>query len=242
VTSTHVRVAARAGKHGPASQDPVLLSKITEPRMPGWAVPRPRLDALIARGIRGPLTVVTGPPGAGKTMAITSWAAASTEPHILAWIALDEYDNRPQVFWSYVAAALRRAGLTVPRMGPASGKASVSHLFLLRLAAALASQGQPVVIVIEDFHLLSDGETLDGLSYVLRNAGPGLRLVISSRVQPLLPLHRYRLNGELTEIRAEDLAFSVAESGLLMTQLGVTLSQDALERLTARTEGCPAGR
>ena len=242
MTSTHVRVAARAGKHGPASQDPVLLSKITEPRMPGWAVPRPRLDALIARGIQGPLTVVTGPPGAGKTMAITSWAAASTEPCILAWIALDEYDNRPQVFWSYVAAALRRAGLTVPRMGSAaSGEASVSHLFLLRLAAALASQGQPVVMVIEDFHLLSDGETLDGLSYVLRNAGPGLRLVISSRVQPLLPLHRYRLNGELTEIRAEHLAFSVAESGLLMAQLGVTLSQDALERLTARTEGWAAG-
>ncbi len=242
MTSAQVRVAERAGKHGPGSQDPVLLSKITEPRLPGWAIPRPRLDRLIASGVRGPLTVLTGPPGAGKTMAITSWAKASAEPGILAWIALDEYDNRPRVFWSYVVAALRRAGLSVPRIGSsAGGRTAVSHIFLLRLASAIASQGQPVVMVIEDFHLLTDGETLDGLAYVLRNAAPGLRLVISSRIQPLLALHRYRLNGELTEIRAEDLAFSVAEAGLLMEQLGVTLTPYSLETLTQRTEGWAAG-
>ena len=242
MTSTQVRMTARTGRHGPGPQDPVLLAKITEPRLPGWAIPRPRLDRLIAAGVEGPLTVVTGPPGAGKTMAITSWAAASAEPGIVAWIALDEYDNRPTVFWSYVVAALRRAGLSVPRIASAAGgTTAVSHVFLLRLASALASQGQPVVVVIEDFHLLTDGETLDGLTYVLRNAAPGLRLVISSRIQPLLALHRYRLNGELTEIRAEDLAFTVAEAGLLMEQLGITLSQGALECLTARAEGWAAG-
>ncbi len=242
MTSTQVRTTARTGRHGPGPQDPVLLAKITEPRLPGWAIPRPRLDRLIADGVEGPLTVVTGPPGAGKTMAITSWAAARAGPGIVAWVALDEYDNRPTVFWSYVVAALRRAGLNVPRIASAAaGTTAVSHVFLLRLASALASQGQPVVVVIEDFHLLTDGETLDGLTYVLRNAAPGLRLVISSRIQPLLALHRYRLNGELTEIRAEDLAFTVAEAGLLIKQLGVTLSQDALECLTARAEGWAAG-
>ena len=76
---------------------------------------------------------------------------------------------------------------------------------------------------------------------MLRNAGPGLRLVVSSRADPLLPLHRYRLAGELAEIRASDLAFSVAEAGLLLAQHGSTLSADSLECLTRRTEGWAAG-
>ena len=76
-------------------------------------MPRPQVTGLIAQGTRWcPLTVVTGPPGAGKTIALASWAAA--EPGTVAWVSLDEYDNRPGVFWSYVAAALRRSGVTVP--------------------------------------------------------------------------------------------------------------------------------
>ena len=81
----------------------------------------------------------------------------------------------------------------------------------------------------------------DELDFVLRNVGPGLRVVISARADPLLPLHRYRLAGELAEIRAGDLAFSTAEAGLLMAQHGCTLSADSLECLTRRTEGWAAG-
>jgi ATP/maltotriose-dependent transcriptional regulator MalT len=81
---------------------------------------------------------------------------------------------------------------------------------------------------------------LDGLAYVLRNAAPGLRLVVASRIDPLLPLHRYRLTGELTEIRASDLAFTVPEARLLMEQHGVTVSALALEHLTRRAEGWAA--
>jgi LuxR family maltose regulon positive regulatory protein len=240
--SRQVRSAARSGRPGPPAEDPVLMSKITIPGVPHWIVSRPRIDKLIADGAQGPLTMVTGPPGAGKTMAITSWAAARDDPGILAWIALDEYDNRPRVFWSYVLAALTLAGIAVPRIWPAAGRGTaVSHAFLLRLSSALALQGQPVVLVVEDFHLLTDADILDSLGYVLRNAAPGLRLVISSRIQPPLPLHRYRLNGDLTEVRAEDLAFSVAESGSLLAQLGIRLSGESLECLTGRTEGWAAG-
>ena len=99
------------------------MSKIIAPSLPAWAVPRPRIESLIAAGARGPLTTVTGPPGAGKTMAITLWAAARTEPGPLVWITLDEYDNRPRVFWSYVVAALRQAGIAVPRVSLAPGHA-----------------------------------------------------------------------------------------------------------------------
>src|ERR1022692_341975 len=129
------RGPARPKGQATRGDDPVLTTKITMPGLPGWVVPRPRIEKLIAEGARGPLTTVTGPPGAGKTMAITLWAAANTEPGNLVWITLDEYDNRPRVFWSYIVAALRRAGIAVPRVALAGARVNaVDHTFLLRLA------------------------------------------------------------------------------------------------------------
>jgi len=223
------------------ADDPVLISKITMPDLPGWTVARPRIDKLVAEGAQGPLTLVTGPPGAGKTMAIASWAAAGSRPGALAWITLDDYDNRPRVFWSYVTAALRRAGIDVPRVLPGPGRDTVDHAFLLRLASVLAAQDPPVVMVLDDLHLLAEPATLDGLAYVLRNAAPGLRLVVTARTEPLIPLHRYRLTGELAEIRADDLSFSVEESGMLLAHHGISLPAATLECLTGRTEGWAAG-
>jgi len=219
----------------------VLAAKITVPRVPGWAVPRPRINELMARDGRwSPLTVLTGPPGAGKTMALALWAAA--DHGAVAWVTLDDYDNQPTVFWSYVVAALHRAGVAVPGVLPAAvPEEAVGHLFLRRLVSALADQDPPVTLIIDDLHLLTESRVLDSLDYVLRNAGSGLRLVVTSRMDPLLPLHRYRLAGRLTEIRFGDLALSVPETGLLMAQHGIELSADSLECLTQRTEGWAAG-
>ena len=222
--ATHaVNQASTRGRRAAVSAgDPILASKITAPDVPDWAVPRPRITKLIAEGTRWcPLTVVTGPPGAGKTMALALWAAA--EPGAVAWVGLDEFDNRPGVFWSYVVAALRRSGVAVPKTLRAvpRGRAADDG-FLLRLTAALAAQDPPVTLVLDDLHLLTEPGVLKGLEFVLRNVGPGLRLVVASRMDPLLPLHRYRLAGQLTEIRASDLAFSTDEAGLLLAQHGGT--------------------
>ena len=221
--------------------DPVLASKITAPDVSRLAVPRPRISELLARGTRwNPLTVVTGPPGSGKTMALALWAA--TEPGPVAWVALDCYDNHPGTFWSYVVAALRRSGTVIPEALPAGPpEQATDHMFLLRLVSALAGQESPVILVLDDFHVLTEPEVLTGLDFVLRNAGSGLRVVVSSRTDPPLRLHRYRLTGELAEIRASDLAFSIAEAGLLMAQYRGTMSADSLECLTRRTEGWAAG-
>lgn len=234
-------VTARGGRPAASARDPILSSKITVPGVPDWVVPRPRITQLIARGLgHCPLTVVTGPPGAGKTMALAIWAAAGPGP--VAWISLDEYDNRPGVFWSYAVAALHRAGVTLPGVLPPAGRGrTAEHLFLLRLAEALAAQGPPVTLVLDDVHLLTQPKLLEGLEFVLRNTGPGLRLVICSRMDPLLPLYRYRLAGELAEIRASDLAFTVTETRLLLAQHGSPLSADSLGYLTQRTEGWAAG-
>ncbi len=239
--ATHVAEQAAARARRPASAGvPVLAAKITAPGVPDWAVPRPRITELVARGTRWcPLTVLTGPLGAGKTMALAMWAAAGPGP--VAWVGLDEFDNRPGVFWAYVVAALRRSGVALPAAVPAARGRDAGHVFLLWLAAVLAARDPPVTLVLDDLHLLTEPTVLDGLDYVLRNTGPGLRLVVAARMDPPLPLHRYRLAGELTEIGASDLAFTVAEAGLLLAQHGRTLPASSLECLTRRTEGWAAG-
>jgi LuxR family maltose regulon positive regulatory protein len=173
-------------------------------------------------------------------MALALWSAA--EPGPVGWVGLDEFDSRPGAFWSYVVAALCRVGIAMPaalRAGPPGQPAD--PVFLLRLASALAAQDRPVTLVIDDLHLLPDPGVLKDLDFVLRNAGPGLRLAVSSRIDPLLPLHRYRVAGELAEVRSADLAFTAAEAGLLLGQHGVRLAPELLECLIGRTEGWAAG-
>ena len=240
--ATHVanQVSARGRRSAASADTPILASKITVPNVPDWTVQRPRITKLVAEGTRWcPLTVVTGPPGAGKTMALALWAAA--EAGTVAWVCLDEFDNRPSAFWSYVVAALRRVGVAVPKAPRTVPQKAADDGFLLRLTAALAAQDPPVTLVLDDLHLLTEPGVLKGLDFVLRNAGPGLRLVVASRMDPLLPLHRYRLAGQLAEIRAGDLAFSVDEAGALLAQHGGMLTADSLESLTQRTEGWAAG-
>ncbi|HEX3955430.1 MAG TPA: LuxR C-terminal-related transcriptional regulator [Trebonia sp.] len=225
----------------PGVDDIILASKITSPGLPGWMVSRSRLDARIQAGTQGPLTMLIGPPGAGKTMAIASWMAASTEAFSIAWVNLDQYDSHPRAFWSYVVAALRGAGVDIPKTvwSSARGRA-VDHGFVLRLTAAVTAHRSPVVLVLDDLHLITDQRSLTGLAQLLRHASPRLRLVAASRLDPLLPLHRYRLAGELTEIRADELAFSASETSLLIEQHGVGLPADSVEFLAARTGGWAA--
>ena len=231
--------AVRVGAPAVSAGVPILASKIAAPDVPEWGVARPRITELIGRGTRWcPLTVITAGAGAGKTTALALWAGAGPGP--VAWVRVDEGDNRPGVFWAYAVAALRRSGVALPETLPAARGRAGGHLLVLALAAALAAQDPPVTLVLDDLHLLTDPEVLDGLDYLLRNTGAGLRLVVSGR-RDSLRRHRYRLAGQLTEIRASDLAFTTAEAGVLLARHGITLAADALAGLTRRTEGWAAG-
>jgi len=230
---------ARSGTR-PGLAAPVLASKITTPALPAWLIPRPRLTERIAGGTELPLTVLTGPPGAGKTTALASWAAAV--PGRVAWVTLDEYDNRPGIFWSHVAAALGQAGVAVPGGLPVPSRSrAIGRASLVRLVSVLAAQHRPVVLVLDDLHLITDPGLVQELARVLRYARPGLRLIAAARADPLLPLHRYRVAGELTEIRAAELAFTVPEAAQLMAQHAVALPAGTLELITSRVEGWAAG-
>jgi LuxR family transcriptional regulator, maltose regulon positive regulatory protein len=226
---------------GIGAEDLLLSSKITQPALPHWFVPRPRLDRHIAEGARNPLTVVTGPPGAGKTIAMASWAASHSGRGQIAWVSLDEYDKRPRLFWSYVVHALQSAGVAVPGdlWAPIEGRTGYDGL-TFRLAAALAAHGSPVFLVLDDLHLVSGRRIMDALDRLLRNGYPNLHLVAGSRSDPLLSLYRYRLAGQLTEVRAGELEFRLPEARTLLRQHGISLTAQSQQSLTRRTEGWAA--
>jgi LuxR family maltose regulon positive regulatory protein len=223
----------------------LLATKLTPPRTPLRQVFRPRLIGLLDAGTRQPLTLLSAPAGAGKTALLASWSSAGQPPGPLAWVSLDTGDNEADTFWAHALAALCRSG-AVPSdsalrmLGPASAS---SDSFLPRLVSGLAELPTPVVLVLDDLHDVTDAAVLAGLEFLLRHAPPQLRLVLATRVDPLLPLQRLRVSGQLTQVRAADLAFTVAEVAELLATCEdpPRLSDDDLALLQARTEGWAAG-
>jgi LuxR family maltose regulon positive regulatory protein len=221
---------------------PLLTSKLAVAPLPGPVVARPRLLRLLDAGSAGPITLVSAPAGWGKTLLLSSWYRAREAGTEQAWLSVEPGDNGGRL-WSYVHAALRGTGaghepdevfVATPAEPPDQG-------FLDHLAAGLARRAEPVTLVLDDFHQVDDPAVLDGFEYLLRHAGERLHVVIGARTDPALALHRRRLNGELTEIRAGELAFTADEAVELLTAHGVTVPAGHAHDLRARTEGWPAG-
>ena len=225
-----------------AGGDPLLQSKFAVPEPPSFLVARPRLTERLARGVREPVTLVVGPAGAGKTQLVASWATAGTPGYPIGWITLEEEDGQTDAFWAYILEALRRAGVLVPGTLSAPRVAGpADRSFLVRLAAALAEQPEPVVLVLDGVANLPGQHWATDLEFVLRHAGRMLRLVMVSRWDPPLPLHRYRLAGRLEEVRSEDLAFTADETAELLSLHQVPLSKGGMAQLMQHTEGWAAG-
>jgi LuxR family maltose regulon positive regulatory protein len=152
-------------------------------------------------------------------------------------------DNGPGVFWTYVLESLRRHGLAAQDdVGSPARPGDVDHSLLTRLAAELSGRDEPLVLVLDEFDRVGTStEVAEELQFVLRHADSGLRLLIISRTEPLLPLHRYRAAGEVTDIRSADLAFRPEETAELLGRHGLYLSDDGIRALTERTAGWAAG-
>lgn len=226
----------------PWSGDPLLDAKLTVPAAPRAHVARHRLLDGLSAGAAGPLTLITGPAGTGKTTLAAAWARSGGPPGPVAWLTLDTYDRTPGVFWSYLVEALRRALPRLPDgIGMPSAPGDAGTSLLTRLAAATERLPAPVVLVLDGFEKVAGRRVPAGLEFLLEHAGPLWRLVITSRVEPLLPLHRYRAEDRLAEIRGADLAFTPHEVAVLLRRHDLRPPEDVVQALTRRTEGWAAG-
>ncbi len=198
--------------------------------MPRRIVERPRLRSALERGLDGPFTLVCGPAGSGKTILVSSTVAEHAGS--VAWISLTPGDDRP----GRLAAALR----AVLGYDETPERLAVDEC-PLTLVEVLADVREPVVLVLDDVHVLRARRCLEQLSALVMHPPENLRLVLCSRSDPVLPLHLARLHGSLTEIRVHDLAFRPLEARELLLAHGLDLDPELVETLCRRTEGWAAG-
>jgi LuxR family maltose regulon positive regulatory protein len=230
---------------------PVLAGKLAPPWTRPTAVTRPRLLEQLDQTL-GPLTVVVAPAGWGKTTLLAQWAARQPA----AWLTLDDTDNDPVRFWTYVVTALQRQSTSEPagrdRAGRQVGAAALAALQVPGLEALdiavpsllndIAAEDVPRVLVLDDYHLIVDRRIHEAMEYLLTYLPSCMRVVIAARFDPPLPLARLRARGQLAEVRQADLAFGPAEaSDLVIDVAALALGGDNVAGLVERTEGWAAG-
>jgi LuxR family transcriptional regulator, maltose regulon positive regulatory protein len=237
------KTSARDGLDRSAAPSAIVLeTKLTRPPVRAEYVARNALIELLREGTARSLTVVTAPPGFGKTTLLAAWAGG--EATRTAWLSLDEDDNDPARFLVHAVAALRTIE---PEIGtralaaqgtPGAGLVDVVLPLLLNELVALE---QEVVLVLDDYHLITAVEIHEAIAALVERMPSSLRLVLATREDPPLPLGRLRARGQLTELRAGNLRFSDEEANSFLNQtLNLDLSSEDVGRLQARTEGWPA--
>jgi LuxR family transcriptional regulator, maltose regulon positive regulatory protein len=220
---------------------PLLETKLHIPRWRRSLVARPRLSERLSRGAESALTLVSAPAGFGKTTLLAEWlAVAAAGERSVAWLSLDQRDNDPALFWTYLVAALNTG---VPGVG--SGALSVlqppqppNEAGLVALLNDLDAISNDVVLVLDDYHVIDARDVQDGMAFLLEHLPPQIHLVIASRTDPPLPLARLRGRGELAEIRAADLRFTPGEAAAYLNEvMGLGLTAADVAALEGRTEG-----
>ncbi len=229
---------------------PLLTMKLYVPPARPERVPRPRLIRRLDEGLRlgHRLTLVSAPAGFGKTTLLTDWIGQREGP--VAWLSLDEQDNEAPRFWAYLIAALQTVHaelgqgalqlLRVPQPPPTQAILGS----LLNEIAALAQAPFPpgILLVLDDYHLVSAPQIHEGLTFLLEHQPPNLHLVISTRADPPLPVFRLRARGHLTEVRTDDLRFTPDEAAtFLNSMMNLDLAPEDVQALKTRTEGWIVG-
>src|SRR6516165_1671890 len=203
----------------------------------GGVVARPRLVGRL--GARARVSVVSAPPGSGKTVLLRSWMSWAGVAGSVAWVPAGRSERDPQRFWVSVLTALRQTGPGAVLVREVTAAPDLDGWVITeRLLADLAPLDDRLWLVVDDLQELG-GDALAQLELLILRAPAGLRFVLATRRDVRLGLHRLRLEGELAEIREPDLRFTVAEAAELLAAAGVDLPEVA--PLVARTEGWAAG-
>lgn len=238
----------------------LLATKLYVPPLRGERVARPRLTGRLALGRDRKLTLLSAPAGFGKTTLLAEWirSEGAGAPEGFAWLSLDAEDNDPLRFWTYFLAAMRTIPfLRTAGLGTATAEALRSidsaplmaappwEALLSVLVNDIADAGRPFVLVLDDFHLITEPQIHTGLTFLLENLPPaeqGMHLVVAGRADPPWPLARMRARGQVAEVRAADLRFTLEETALFLNDVsGLSLSPEDVLSLDGRTEGWIAG-
>jgi LuxR family maltose regulon positive regulatory protein len=220
----------------------LLETKLYTPRPRRGLVARPRLSERLGRGAESKLTLISAPAGFGKTTLLAEWlAAAPAGRQSAAWLSLDHGDNQPGLFWTYLITALQAVA---PGVG-ASGLSSLQgpqpgpiELVLATLLNDLSAVPNDIVLVLDDYHVIDSHDVHEGLAFLLEHLPPQIHLVIATRADPALPLSRLRGRGELVEVRATDLRFTLEEADAYLDGvMGLDLTARDVAALEGRTEG-----
>ena len=224
---------------------PALLpTKTHPPPIPGGQVARPRLDLCLQAALDNhhKLILVSAPPGSGKTSLVAAWAARQEVPY--AWVSLEPADNDPLRFWLYVLLAIQPH---YPEAAQAliedlSAATSVPPFLVTELVGVLCSKPRPLTIILDDYHCIETAAIHAGIQDLLDHLPAPITLAIITRIDPALPLHRWRGRGQLTEVRAADLRFTLPEADeFLNLRMGLELQPAQVQALEARTEGWATG-
>jgi LuxR family transcriptional regulator, maltose regulon positive regulatory protein len=224
---------------------PIVATKLHVPELLPGRVSRPSLVAELRDGASARLILVSAPAGAGKTTVLASWRADPAERRPFAWLSLDSRDNDPVRFWTYVLAALRTVA---PDLGAGvddallSAAGDLTELALPLLVNALTSVPEPIVLVLDDYHAISNADVHQSMDFLIDHLPRTVQVAVAGRSDPPLALARLRASAELLEVRVEDLRLSTEEAtALLNGSLRLGLTQEQVRILRERTEGWAAG-
>ena len=222
--------------------EPLLTTKLYVPQALPDLVPRPRLSKQLEQGRRRKLTLISAPAGFGKTTLLSEWRAIySGSERPVGWVSLDEGDNDPVLFFSYLIAALGtiRAGIEEASLALLrSPQRPPLESVLTVLINEIASIPEEIILILDDYHAIEHQPIHDAMTFLLEHMPPQVHVIVASRTDPSLPLARLRARGELTELRATDLRFEPEEvAAFLNGIMGLGLSADDVAALDERTEG-----
>ena len=222
---------------------PLLATKLYMPRLRPNMVSRPRLIERLSAGLHRKLTLISAPAGFGKSTLLSEWTLGLGRP--IAWLSLDDQENDPTRFLTYLVAALRT-------IAPAVGEGTLgalqspqpppSEVLLTALLNDLTTISDPFVLVLDDYHVLDAKPVDQALAFLIEHLPPHMHLVIATREDPHLPLARLRARAQLTEVRASDLRFTLSEAAAFLNQaMDLTLSAADIAALERLTEGWITG-
>jgi anti-anti-sigma factor len=233
-----------AAEAASASGLDLMWTKLVPPGLRAGLIPRARPQSLLQTGVQAKLCLLAAPVGSGKTTLLTQWRAAAGGGRA-AWVSLGEGDNDPTRFWTVVIEAL---GTVEPGVGTAAlaalgdPRVDLERVVLPLLLGELGPVDRPLVLVLDDYQLVTDAGCLHTLGLFLDQLPAGVHLVLATRVDPPLPLAGLRARGDLAELRVAELQFTGEEAcALLNGAMGLGLAAEDVQRLVERTEGSAAG-